>query len=155
MIVAQFDLITLHSVYDEEGQPRVEAVDFLYELLRERTPEQSISHRKMPTLREHTAFILKRPYKAFYIVGTGGHGQLNEPLRPTPVGSVYLTHQREIGIFIEERWRGRGYGPAAVQAIMRQHPGDRFLWNVNPENVPSIRTVEKLGGRLISHTYEL
>ena len=33
------------------------AVDFLYQLLAEREPHESISHRRMPTFSEHVAFV--------------------------------------------------------------------------------------------------
>jgi hypothetical protein len=52
----------LVSVYDVP-----DAEDILYVLLEQRTPEQSISHRKMPTLPEHRAFIKSKPYLAWYL----------------------------------------------------------------------------------------
>lgn len=140
-------MITLRSVYDEFNVPDAEAVDFLYRLLKQRTPEQSISHREMPTAREHTRYVKSLPYAAWYVIEHEATGDR--------IGSIYLSRRREIGVFIDEHWRGHGFGRAAVRAIMERHPGPRFLWNVNPRNQPSIRTVEKLGGRLIQWTYEI
>lgn len=37
---------------------RKEYVDVLWKLLQERTPEQSISHKRMPSYDEHRQFIL-------------------------------------------------------------------------------------------------
>lgn len=147
-------MITLRSVYDDGNYPRVEAVGLLYQLLKERTPEQSISHHTMPTAREHTAFVKALPYSAWYIVEAGEGGHFNEPLRKQ-VGAVYLSRQREIGIGILRQFHRRGYGEAAVRAIMQHHPGGHYRWNVNPANLASMRLVEKLGGRLIQWTYAI
>jgi RimJ/RimL family protein N-acetyltransferase len=129
----------LVSVYDVP-----DAEDILYVLLEQRTPEQSISHRKMPTLPEHRAFIKSKPYLAWYLIEEGAQY----------VGATYLSQQREIGIFIFNAHQGRGLGRRAVEMLMRGHPGE-FLANVNPNNANSRRFWEKLGGRLIQVTYRL
>ena len=129
----------LVSVYDVP-----DAEDILYVLLEQRTPEQSISHRKMPTLPEHRAFIQSKPYLAWYLIEEGAQY----------VGATYLSQQREIGIFIFNAHQGRGLGRQAVEMLMRGHPGE-FLANVNPNNANSRRFWEKLGGRLIQVTYRL
>lgn len=117
----------------------------LYNLLAERTPDQSISHKRMPTWEEHRAFVLSVPHPVWYLVFNRS---------ATPVGSVYLTRQREIGVSIFRRYHRAGYGRAAVVELMRRHPG-RFLANVAPGNVASMRLWESLGGRQIQVTYEL
>lgn len=116
----------------------------LYELLKERTPEQSISHRKMPTFEEHTAFVRSQPYLAWHLI-QNAEGEY--------VGSVYLSKQREVGIFIFAKHARKGYGMAAVQAILKQW--GRCLANVNPNNVASIEMFKKLGARHIQNTYEV
>ena len=126
----------LVSVYE------VNAIPALYSLLDERTPEQSISHKQMPSLSEHAAFVQSRPYQAWYMI-EDGYGF---------VGSVYLSKQREIGIFVFKSCHGNGYGSWAVAEMKRLHPG-KFLANVNPDNAPSIRFFERLGKR-IQVTYE-
>lgn len=121
-----------------------EGVDILYSLLAERTPEQSISHRKMPTIEDHRRFVRSRPYTAWYLIDVSRDY----------VGSIYLTKANEIGIFIFNAHKGRGFGEQAVRMIKEAHPGEH-LWNVNPANKPSIALVEKLGGKLIQLTYRL
>ena len=101
-------------------------VDILYNLLAERTPEQSISHREMPTKEQHTVFVDGEPYFCWYMI----------IIASQPVGSVYLTDQREIGIAIFKKHRGQGYAKQAVKDIIALHPGD-FLANINPDNFAS------------------
>ena len=133
-------MIKLESVYKDP-----ETVNVLYDLLKERTPSQSISHKEMPSFKDHKKFYDSMPYLSWGII-KNEENQI--------VGSIYLTHQREIGIFIFKKCQGFGYGSAAVRHLMDMWPG-KFLWNVNPENTPSIKLVESLGGKLIQWTYEL
>ena len=133
-------MINLVSVYREKH-----AITILYDLLKERTPEQSISHRAMPTMEQHADFVRSQPYHVWYLI----QNENNEY-----VGSVYLTHQREIGIFIFEKYQRNGYALEAVKEIMKLWPGE-FLANVNPKNNPSIELFKKLGGEHIQNTYRI
>ena len=63
---------------------------FLYDLLKERKPNVNISHEKMPTYVQHIKFIESKPYSKWYIIKFGNK----------KIGSVYLSKQNEIGIFI-------------------------------------------------------
>lgn len=117
----------------------------LYDLLAERTPEQSISHKDMPTWEAHRAFVGSRPYAHWYLIYVP---------RVRIVGSIYLTHQREIGVSIFRAHQRKGHGRAAVLELMRLHPG-RFLANVNPANAASRKLWESLGGKLLQVTYDL
>jgi len=132
-------MIKLVSVYQTKG-----AVTKLYELLRERTPEQSISHRRMPTMHEHRMFFHSKPYLAWNFI-------LNE--YDEIVGSIYLSKQREIGVFIFRIWHQYGYATQAVKQMMQDWPG-KFLANVNPENYASIKFFEQFGAKHIQNTYE-
>ena len=132
--------MNLVSVYRER-----QAIMILYDLLKERTPEQSISHTKMPTLEEHAEFVRKQPYLAWYLLqAPEGHY----------VGSVYLTKQREVGIFIFKAYHGQGHAKRAIQYIRQKWPG-RMLANVNPQNEVSKKLFERLGGKVIQITYDV
>ena len=120
----------------------------LYELLRERTKEQSISHYSMPSMAEHIAFVRAKPYEAWYLI------ESTPPAPKTWVGAVYLTPAREIGVFIFRKHQGNGYATAALEQLRRMHPG-RILANVNPANEPSIAFFGKHGARPIQITFEL
>ena len=119
------------------------AATILYDLLAERTAEQSISHVAFPTWKEHCTFIDSLPYRVWYLILVG-----NEC-----VGSIYLSKQQEIGVFIFRTHQQKGYGKAAVTLLMEQHP-DKFLANINPANTPSIKMFESLGFTHIQNTYK-
>lgn len=116
----------------------------LYDLLKERTKEQSISHKAMPTFEEHVTFIRSKPYSYWYFI-------INDY---DIVGSIYLTEAREVGVFIFKDFHGNGYGPMAIEKLREMHPG-RLLANVNPQNEASRNMFRKMGAKLIQVTYEL
>lgn len=120
----------------------------LYLWLAQRTPEQSISHKTMPTWTQHRQFVLAKPYKYWFLIET-----TDEPVTRL-VGSIYITHKHEVGIHIDSADRGKGYGSQALAQLREVVPGP-LLANINPENEPSIAFFTRHGARLIQHTYEL
>ena len=50
--------ITLVPVSEERN-----AATFLYDLLKERTPTVSISHKALPSFKEHCRFVASHPYR--------------------------------------------------------------------------------------------
>ena len=141
-------MISLINVYDE---PEAEKV--LFDLLLERTPEQSISHLKMPTYDEHVAFVRSKPYQAWYLIL---HQQVaEEPMEDVRqfVGATYLTRQREIGLFIFNAYQDKGFGSLALIEMRRRH--GEMLANISPYNTFSQRFFTKHGGKLIQLTYRL
>jgi len=120
----------LRDVYETPG-----ACDVLWQLLSERTANQNISHRRMPSWAEHTEFVRRKPYLAWYLFDSPALFK---------AGAVYLTHQREIGIGVLLAHRGQGLAKAAITELMHLHPG-RFLANINPANAASIALFRSLG----------
>lgn len=118
---------------------------FLYQLLAEREPITNISHRRMPTYKEHTQFVKSKPYTKWYIIY----------FKNNKSGSIYLSKQNEIGIFLKKKMQGRGIGSMAMIKLMKKNPRGRFLANVNPKNKKSAEFFKKNGFTLIQHTYEL
>ena len=118
----------------------------LFNLLAERTPDQSISHRYMPTWQEHCAFVANHPYKVWYVIADDDVGAY--------VGSIYLSPRREVGVAVLNEYRRRGYAQAAIAHLRELHPGP-LLANVNPANAPSHKLWESLGGKIIQVTYEV
>lgn len=130
----------LVSVYDTPAYVQ------LYELLAERTPEESISHKAMPTFAEHCKFVDSKPYAHWYlIVGDFRAGDEN-------FGACYLSKQREIGVFVYKKHRGHGIGRWAVRTMMRRHAPGQFLANISPLNPDSHKLFEGLGFKTIQHT---
>jgi RimJ/RimL family protein N-acetyltransferase len=135
--------IRLVDVYRTKGAEKI-----LYDLMGERDATVNISHRKMPSWKDHVRFIRSRPYQSWHLISAG---------RPSAiVGAAYLSKNSEIGVFLFKAHRGNGYGEAAVRALMKKHPGTpRFLANINPNNLRSIEFFQDLGFRHIQNTYEL
>jgi RimJ/RimL family protein N-acetyltransferase len=121
--------------------------EILYDLLAERTEAQSISHREMPTRKQHSAFILGHPYLSWCFIKCAERGI---------VGSVYLTRQNELGVSVFRKYQRMGYGELAVRGMMEiWGTGSRFLANINPANEASAEMFKKLGFKLVQHTYAL
>jgi RimJ/RimL family protein N-acetyltransferase len=132
-------MIEFISVYNER-----EATRILYELLKERDPDANISHVKMPTFEEHERFVSSKPYFVWNLIKEEG----------AYVGSIYLTRNREIGVFIFRQHQGKGYGKSAVIRFM-DIVGGSFLANVAPKNERSQKMFESLGGKIVQLTYKL
>ena len=120
-------------------------IQFLYNLLEERKPISYISHKKMPTYEEHVNFVKSSPYSKWYIIEVDGKR----------AGTIYLTKQNEIGIFLNEGLQEKGIGSNALNVLIGKNPDLRYLANINPENKKSIKFFKKLGFTLIQYTYEL
>lgn len=157
-------LIDLVDLYEYENRPRDGALEFLYELMIERQgdPYINISHTTLPAYEAHVNFVLGKPYRAWMLIVA------KQPEYPTDggiwVGYVSATRSNEIGIILRKRWRGRGFGPAAVRAFINRFaplgaiPSGRsgtWLANINPKNRPSIRLFEQLGFNCAQATYRL
>jgi len=119
--------------------------EFLYDLLKERHPSANISHKKMPSFEQHVKFVMSKPYSKWYVI---------EEFKNN-VGSIYLTKDNEIGIFIKKDLRGKGIASKAIKLLIEKHPRSRYLANVNPKNKKSIQFFKNQKFHLIQHTYEL
>ena len=119
--------------------------NFLYELLKERDSRANISHKKMPSIKQHEKFIQSKPYSKWYIIQNYNK----------EVGSIYLSKNNEIGIFLIKKNQSKGIGFNALKLLMEKNPKIRYLANVNPKNKKSIEFFKKNGFKLIQHTYEL
>ena len=118
---------------------------FLYNLLMERDTRANISHKKMPTYNEHVKFVSSKPYPKWYIILC----DVNK------AGSIYLTSQNEIGIFIKKSFQNKQIGDIALRKLIQKNPKKRYLANVNPKNKKSICFFKNHGFKLIQYTFEL
>ena len=105
----------------------------------------NISHKKMPTYAEHVKFVMSRPYSKWYIIIH----------KNKKVGTIYLTKQNEIGIFIKNKMQDKRIGQRTLELLMEKNPRKRYLANVSPKNKKSIRFFTRNGFKLIQYTYEL
>lgn len=120
-------------------------LEFLYHLLEERDPRANISHKKMPTFEEHVKFVLSKPYSVWYVILA----------KKEKAGSIYLSKQNEIGIFVKKNMNGMGIGSKALKLLMEKNPKKRYLANVSPQNPDSIEFFQKHNFKLLQYTYEL
>ena len=118
---------------------------FLYDLLMERNPRANISHKKMPVYNKHVSFVSAKPYSKWYVIFYG----VNK------AGSIYLTSQNEIGIFIKKSFQNKQIGNIALRKLIQKNPKKRYLANVNPKNKKSIHFFKNSGFKLIQYTFEL
>ena len=117
---------------------------FLYNLLKERNPNMNISHKKMPTYSEHVKFVKSKPYTKWDVIEYGKQ----------KIGSIYLSKNDEIGIFLKKQFQGKNVGQESLELFMKMNPRKRYLANVNPKNTVSQKFFKKNGFKLIQHTYE-
>ena len=117
--------------------------EYLYELLKERTPQINITHKNMPTWEQHVEFWNAVPYKEAYIIHES-----------SPMGLIYFSKRNEVGIFIEEIHHHQGIGKDALELLLAKHRDERILANVNPQNQKSINFFLQFGFKHIQNTYE-
>ena len=108
---------------------------FLYNLLEWRDPNVNISHRKMPTYSQHIQFVLSKPYSKWYIIKFNNQ----------KAGTIYLSKNNEIGIFLKPNMQGKGIGNIALRKLMQSNFRRRFLANISPMNINSQRFFKERG----------
>ena len=114
--------------------------EFLYDLLKERTPEQTISF-SMPTWEEHIKFIENEPYQEWYIILDGEE----------KIGNIYLARDNSMGYFLKKEYIGKGYGTLAIKEMVKLNPRNYYIANVNPANEIGVRLVrDKFKGELVN-----
>ena len=111
----------------------------------ERDSRQNISHKSMPTYNQHISFVSSKPYSKWYVILYG----VNK------IGSVYLTSQNEIGIFIKKSFQNKKIGNIVLCRLIQKNPKKRYLANVNPKNKKSMCFFKNHGFKLIQYTFEL
>ncbi len=117
--------------------------EFLYGLLKQREGRVNISHRSIPTSTDHRDYIENHSYQSWNIIW----------VENSRVGNIYLTQRDEIGIFIDNKFQGRGYGSQALKQFMEKNGKKRYLANINPTNYKSIQFFGKHGFIHIQNTY--
>ena len=99
----------------------------------------------MPTYNEHKKFVKSKPYSRWYIVVHSNK----------KIGSVYLSKNAEIGIFLKKEFQAHDIGKKVLKMIIQKNPRKRYLANINPKNTKSINFFKKNHFKLIQYTFEL
>lgn len=128
--------LTLRSVKKEDYK-------FLYKLLKQRPKDECISHRKMPSYKEHVKYLRTFPFFLNIIILVDGKS----------VGNLYETDRHEIGIHVLP-----GYDYLVrniVEALICQcgRSKERIYFNINPKD-KRFKSLLRKHCRLIQHTYE-
>jgi len=131
-------MIILRKVSEKDNK-------FLYNLLKERDSNVSISHKKMPTYSEHIKFVASKPYFRWYIIEYDNKKS----------GSIYLSKNNEIGVFVKKSFRGNKIGENAMRLLIEKYPKSKYFANINPKNKKSIKFFKKFKFKSIQHTFEL
>lgn len=145
----------LVSVYDVLGAPEI-----LYKLLAERPAANFISHRKMPSIEEHAAFIKSKPFRYWYLIGLNTDGLFGSVY----AGAIEVTYLNEVGVAIFDKYRRKGYGYQALDLFFKGHeplheiPAIRnghWLANIAVRNVASKEFFGRFGFKPIQETWSL
>jgi len=120
-------------------------IKFLFELLEERKEIQNISHTKLPTYKEHEEFVKSKPYKKWYVI----------IIDVGMIGSINLTKNNEIGLFLKEDYCHNAYGQKALKLLMKENPCSFYLANINPKNEESLNFFSKNNFKPCQITYRL
>ena len=125
-----------------------EQIDILYELLKKR--EHNISHKIIPSIKQHAKFVINHPYRAWYLIKS------NEQY----LGSVYIQKNNCVGISIlinQKRVLSESldfifkkYKP--LKEIKSIRP-PYFYINVPPSNKKLISHLKYFGGIKVQVTY--
>ena len=118
---------------------------FLYKLLKEREPISYISHKSILSYKEHVKFVMSQPYSYWYIIKNN----------QTKLGSIYLSKQNEVGIFLKKEFQGNKIGSYVLKMLLEKHPRKRFSANVSPKNKKSMKFFRNHNFKLIQYTFEL
>lgn len=128
----------------EFKQIKISDSNFLYELLKSRNPIENISHKEMPTHKQHLNFIKSKPYKNWYII----------LYKKIPIGSLYLSKINEIGIHMLPKYDKTLFYTETINFIIKNNPDSRLLVNVGNMNKKMISYYKKIGFQLIQYTFE-
>lgn len=129
------------------------AINILYSLLLDRPVETHISHQRMPSYDDHERFVRSKPYRFWFLIRVDGEF----------VGDLHVTELNEIGVFLFERCRGKGYGAQAVKLLMSRYrplhaiPAKRvrrWLAHIAPKNDAGASFFRKLGFTLVEQTWQ-
>ncbi len=145
----------LVSVYDE---PHASAI--LYGLLAERPKANWISHKFMPSAKDHDAFVASRPFRFWFLISAVVTEDRNAAHEY--VGAIEVTELNEIGVAIFEQYQKRGFGRQALTMFMDSHHplppilakrNGNWLANIAVKNEGSKEFFAKAGFKPLQETF--
>ena len=116
---------------------------FLYKLLKQRPKNECISHRKMPTYKEHIKYLKTFPFFLNIIISVDGKS----------VGSFYETDRHEIGIHILRKYEYLVIEIIEVIMDLAKKGKNKIYFNINPKD-NRFKSLLTKRCKLIQYTYE-
>lgn len=127
-----------------------EQIYILYQLLK--CKKHNISHTDLPIYEEHRNFVLKHPYRVWYLIKCNSED----------IGSVYLQKDNSIGLFLLKpsddavkkvlRFILNNYKPLTPRKSIRSKD---FFINVAPNNKELANALEQCSSRIIQVSYAI
>lgn len=125
-----------------------EHAEILYALLK--TRKHKISHKTLPTLEEHTKFIVNHPYRVWFLIKSAEGF----------VGSIYAYKNNGIGISVNHK-KNHFIAPAIILFLEKNKPlkpiksvrSPEFGVYAAPTDKKLISALEYLGAELAQVTY--
>ncbi len=127
-------------------------VTFLYELLKERDISKGITHKKLPSLKEHRTFVENQlmsingdtkniektgldPYDGWYIIASDA----------TDLGSIWIEKDASVGVQVQKKFHNIGLGIIAFEKLRKIHKKENYFAYIGLNNHESIKFCEGLG----------
>lgn len=125
-------------------------IKFLYKLLKERKIQDSISHKKLPSIEKHKIFVKSKPYRYWYIIEVDG----------LFFGSAYITKTNSIAIHLMKSnillyEKILGYIIENIQPLkpLPSIRGRNFIVNLSVNSTTYSKCIKKIGGVKIQETF--
>ena len=135
-----------------EVEPIPKHINFLYALLKFREQKESISHYKLPSLKNHKKFVLNSPYRYWFLI------KEKEML----IGATYISKTNTLGLHL------LNINHSVVESVLlfileRIKPlkpipsirNELFTINLNNNSNSLANIIRKIGGLKIQETYIL
>jgi len=121
--------VQTHFLLTPVDPDEFEHLAYLYAILYRRMaePQFNISHTRMPTFKQHCAFLQGYPYERHYLIMSG------EIL----LGACYITRHSEVGIWLDTDHRRNGLGTHILNQLIKRSE-HRLVANVAKTNTPSL-----------------
>lgn len=123
----------------------------LYNILKSRDKKNDISHRSLPTFKEHQNFINSMPYRYWLLIYK----------KKNIIGSVYITYLNEISIKLIKNnslaYKMTLYLIVANIKPLSPIPSKRnknFVINISPKDKFYVTLLSKIGAKKIQETFK-
>ena len=124
----------------------------LYNILKNRDTKTNISHKKIPTLKQHANFISSLPYRYWFIIKKSSR----------VLGSTYITRSNEISISLLKK-NTKNFSEVLSMIITNIKPlpaiaskrNGKFILNLSPNNKFYNKLLKSIGAKKIQETFLL